>query len=165
MPIEVGDQVPSGIFDVMTADGPGKLNSDELFGGRKVVLFSLPGAFTPTCSKGHLPGFVRHADDIRASGVDEIACMAVNDVWVMGAWAKDQGVGDRILMLADGNATYSGALGLTFDGSAGGMGIRGQRFAMIVEDGTVTDIAIEAPRKFEVSSAEAILAKLGQGIS
>jgi len=158
--IQKGDRVPSGTFDIMTTDGPGKLKSDELFAGRKVVLFSLPGAFTPTCSKGHLPGFVRLADDIRREGVDEIACLAVNDVWVMNAWGKDQGVGDRILMLADGNATYSEALGLTFDGSAGGMGVRGQRFAMIVDDGIVTFLAIEAPRKFEVSSAEAILAAL-----
>ncbi len=160
MTIQVGDKLPTGSFDVMTADGPGTLTTDELFAGRRVVLFSLPGAFTPTCSKGHLPGFVRHADDIRGKGVDEIACLSVNDVWVMDAWARDQGVGDSIRMLADGNASYSGSLGLTFDGSAGGMGIRGQRFAMIVEDGTVEHLAIEVPRQFEVSSAEAILAEL-----
>lgn len=160
MVIQAGDKLPPGSFDVMTADGPGKLSSDELFAGRKVVLFSLPGAFTPTCSKGHLPGFVRHADEIREKGVDEIACLSVNDVWVMDAWARDQGVGDSIRMLADGNATYSRALGLTFNGSAGGMGVRGQRFAMIVEDGIVEHLAIEVPRQFEVSSAEAILAEL-----
>jgi len=157
MPIQPGERVPSGKFGIMTPDGPGSITSEELFDGRKVVLFSVPGAFTPTCSKAHLPGFVRHADDLRAKGVDVIACLSVNDTWVMDAWGKDQAVGDKVMMLADGNATFSDALGLTFDASAGGMGKRGQRFVMIVDDGTVTHIAVEAPRQFEVSSAEAVL--------
>jgi len=157
MAIKIGDQVPVGTFGVMSAEGPTSLSSEELFGGKKVVLFSLPGAFTPTCSKNHLPGYVRDADDIRARGVDTICCLSVNDTWVMDAWGKDQSVGDRVTMLADGNATYTDALGLSFDASAGGMGKRGQRFVMIVDDGTVTHIAVEEPRQFDVSSAEAVL--------
>ena len=157
MTIAVGDKVPAGEFGVMTPDGPGVMPAGELFDGQKVVLFSLPGAFTPTCSKAHLPGFVQYADDIRAKGVDTIACLSVNDTWVMDAWGKDQSVGDKVMMLADGNATYTEALGLAVDLSVGGMGKRGQRFVMIVDDGIVTHLAIEAPRQFEVSSAEAIL--------
>ena len=122
MPIKVGDKIPSMNLQHMTGSGPADISTEELFGGKKVVLFALPGAFTPTCSAKHVPGFVRYADDIKAKGVDTIACLSVNDVWVMDAWGKDQGVGDSIRMLADGNATYSEALGLTFDGSAGGMG-------------------------------------------
>ncbi|MGI9260857.1 MAG: peroxiredoxin [Woeseiaceae bacterium] len=157
MSIAVGDKVPAGDFGVMTPDGPGSLTSDELFGGKKVVVFSVPGAFTPTCSKAHLPGFVRLADEIRAKGVATIACLSVNDTWVMNAWGKDQSAGDSVTMLADGSATYTEALGLHLDLSAAGMGIRGQRFVMIVDDGTVTHLAVEAPRQFEVSSAEAVL--------
>lgn len=161
MPIQPGDPVPAGELGVMTPDGPGSISTEELFGGNKVVLFSLPGAFTPTCSKAHLPGFVAHADAIRDKGVDTIACLSVNDTWVMHAWGQDQSVGDNVMMLADGNATYTEALGLAVDLSAGGMGKRGQRFAMIVDDGIVTHLAIEEPREFEVSSAEAILKELG----
>ena len=138
MTINVGDKVPAGNLHVMTADGPGTISSEELFSGKKVVVFSLPGAFTPTCTKAHLPGFVVNADEIKGKGVDTIACMSVNDAWVMDAWGKTQNVDENILMLGDGNADYSGALGLTFDGSSFGMGTRGQRFAMIVDDGTVT---------------------------
>ncbi|MDH3440305.1 MAG: peroxiredoxin [Gammaproteobacteria bacterium] len=160
MQIQVGDQVPAGEFGVMTPDGPGSVSADEIFGGNKVVLFSVPGAFTPTCSKAHLPGFVAHADAIRGKGVDTIACLSVNDTWVMNAWGKDQSVGDSVMMLADGNGTYTEALGLSVDLSAGGMGKRGQRFVMIVDDGTVIHIAVEAPRQFDVSSAEAVLKAL-----
>ena len=157
MTIQSGEKMPSGEFSVMTDNGPKSLTTDELFAGKKVVLVSVPGAFTPTCSMNHLPGFVNHADAIRAKGVDTIACMAVNDVFVMSAWGKDQAVGDNVLMLADGNGDYARALGLELDGTGFGMGMRGQRFAIIVDDGTATYVAVEAPAQFEVSKAEAVL--------
>ncbi len=157
MSLTVGDRLPDGTFGIMTGDGPGTLTTDDLFAGKKVVLVSVPGAFTPTCSMSHLPGFVRHADEIRARGVDTIACMAVNDVFVMDAWGKDQGVGDKVLMLADGNGDYAKALGLDLDSRRFGMGLRGQRFALVVDDGVATHVAIEEPARFEVSKAEAIL--------
>lgn len=160
MTIEVGSTLPAGEFGVMTPDGPGTMTTEALFGGQKVVIFSVPGAFTPTCSKAHLPGFVRYADDLKAKGIDAIACLSVNDSWVMDAWGRDKGVGDQVMMLADGSATYTKALGLSLDLTAAGMGIRGQRFAMIVDDGIVNHLAIEAPREFAVSSAEAILEAL-----
>jgi peroxiredoxin len=157
MTIEAGERMPAGVFGVMTEKGPGSVTTDDLFAGKKVVLVSVPGAFTPTCSMSHLPGFVEHADAILAKGVDTIACMAVNDVFVMSAWGKDQNVGDKVLMLADGNGDYARALGLELDGSGFGMGMRGQRFAIIVDDGTATHVAVEAPAQFEISKAEAIL--------
>ncbi len=160
MTISVGDKVPSGTLVTMTADGPAPVTTDDLFGGKKVVLFALPGAFTPTCSAKHVPGFVAHADEIAAKGVDTIACLSVNDAFVMGAWGKDQGAGDKVMMLADGNAAFSSALGLTFDASGFGMGTRAQRFAMIVDDGTVTALNVEEPGAFEVSSAEYVLGQL-----
>jgi peroxiredoxin len=152
--------MPAGTFGIMTEAGPGAISTDELFKGKKVVLVSVPGAFTPTCSAKHLPGFVEHADDFLEKGVDTVACMAVNDVFVMRAWGKDQGAGDKVKMLADGNGEYARALGLQLDGTAFGMGMRGQRFAIIVDDGVAVHTAIEAPGKFEVSSAERVLAKL-----
>lgn len=157
MAIQSGDRMPSGVFGVMTEAGPGAMSTDELFNGKKVVLFSVPGAFTPTCSANHLPGFVEQAASIRAKGVDRIACMAVNDVFVMDAWGKDRGVGDDVVMLADGNGEYAKALGLELDASGFGMGQRGQRFALIVDDGVASHVAVEAPGQFEVSKAEAIL--------
>jgi len=160
MAIAVGDTMPSGKFGVMTESGPADLSTDELFGGKKVVLFSVPGAFTPTCSLKHLPGFFELADTIRDKGVDTIACMSVNDVFVMDAWGKDQGVGDKILMLADGSADYARALGLENDSSAWGMGIRSKRFAIIVDDGVATTVSVDEPGQFEVSSAQAILERL-----
>ena len=160
MAIEAGDKMPSGTFGVMTENGPGAMTSDELFAGKKVVLVSVPGAFTPTCSMNHLPGFVDNADEIYSKGVDTIACMAVNDVFVMDAWGKDRDVGDKVVMLADGNGDYSRALGLEMDASGFGMGQRGQRFAIVVEDGVASHVAVEAPGEFEVSKAEAILANL-----
>ncbi len=160
MAIQAGDKMPAGTFGIMTDAGPGAISTDELFDGKKVVLFSVPGAFTPTCSANHLPGFLEHADAIFDGGIDTIACMAVNDVFVMDAWGKDRGVGDRILMLADGNGEYSKALGLELDASGFGMGMRGQRFALILDDGTVTHVAVEEGGKLDVSSAEAILAAL-----
>jgi peroxiredoxin len=160
MSIQVGEKMPAGVFGVMTDDGPGAMSTDELYAGKKVVLVSVPGAFTPTCSAKHLPGFVEMADAIGAKGVDTIACMAVNDVFVMDAWGKDQGVGDKVVMLADGNGEYAAALGLEMDGTAFGMGKRGQRFAIVVDDGTATHVAVEAPGQFEVSKAESVLASI-----
>ena len=152
--------MPAGSFGLMTDSGPGAVTTDDLFGGKKVVLFSVPGAFTPTCSMNHLPGFIDHADEILGKGVDTIACMAVNDVFVMHAWGNDRNAGEKVSMLADGNGEYAKALGLEMDGTAFGMGMRGQRFAIIVDDGVASYVAVEEAGKFEVSSAEAVLAKL-----
>jgi len=160
MTIQAGEKMPEGIFGVMTDAGPGAVSTAELFAGKKVVLVSVPGAFTPTCSARHLPGFLQSAGALRDKGIDTIACMAVNDVHVMNAWGKDQGVGDDIMMLADGNGDYAEALGLVMDGTPFGMGKRGQRFAIVVDDGTVTHIAVEDPGQFEVSKAESILAAI-----
>ena len=160
MTIESGNKMPSGTLGIMTDAGPGAISTDELFAGKKVVLVSVPGAFTPTCSMNHLPGYVDHIEALKAKDVDTVACMAVNDVFVMDAWGKDRGVDDKVLMLADGNGEYAKALGLEMDASAFGMGMRGQRFAIVVEDGTATHVAVEAPGQFEVSKAEAVLAAL-----
>lgn len=159
MGIEVGDKVPASNFKVMTDDGPKDMSSDAVFAGKKVAFFAVPGAFTPGCSMTHLPGFVVSADDIKAKGVDTIACMAVNDAFVMGAWGKAQNA-EEILMLADGNGEFTAALGMDLDASGFGMGSRAKRFGMIVEDGTVTYLGVEAPGEIKVSSAEAILAQL-----
>lgn len=160
MSIQAGEKMPSGAFGVMTDAGPGGISTEDLFSGKKVVLVSVPGAFTPTCSMNHLPGFVDSADAILAKGADTIACMAVNDIFVMDAWGKDRGVGDKVMMLADGNGEYAQALGLELDASGFGMGTRGQRFALIVDDGVATHVAVEAAGQFEVSKAEAILEAL-----
>jgi len=160
MAIKVGDRIPAATLKVPTADGIKDQSTEQLFDGKKVVLFSVPGAFTPTCSMKHLPGFVQQAAAIRAKGVDTIVCLSVNDAFVMGAWGKDQNVGDKVVMVADGNGDFAKALGLDFDGSKFGMGQRSQRFALIAENGVVTHLAVEAPGKFEVSSAEAVLARL-----
>ncbi len=160
MTISAGQKMPSGAFGVMTEKGPGAISTDDLFAGKKVVLVSVPGAFTPTCSMNHLPGFVERAAEFRAKGIDTMACMAVNDVFVMDAWGKDRAVGDNVQMLADGNGEYARALGLELDGTGFGMGMRGQRFAIVVDDGVATHVAVEAPGEFEVSKAEAILAAL-----
>ena len=158
--IKVGDKIPSAKLTQMTKDGPRPITTDELFGGKKVVLFALPGAFTPTCSAKHVPGFVQHAEEIMAKGVDAIACVSVNDAFVMNAWGKDQNAGDKVLMLADGNAEFSEKVGLTVDMSGFGMGKRSQRYAMVVQDGVVKALNVEKPGAFEVSSAEAILTAL-----
>ena len=160
MAIKAGERMPEGKFRRMTKDGPKDMTTDELFKGKRVVLFSVPGAFTPTCDAKHLPGFVQLADQILAKGVDTIACMAVNDVFVMNAWGKAQGVGDKVLMLADGNGDYARALGLELDGRGFGMGMRGQRFAIIVKDGVATNVEVEAPGQFKVSAAEHVLGHL-----
>jgi glutaredoxin/glutathione-dependent peroxiredoxin len=160
MTIAVGDQAPAGRFKIATADGPGDLTSAELFDGKTVVLFAVPGAFTPTCDARHLPGYVEHADALRAKGADTIACMSVNDVFVMKAWGKASGVDGKVLMLADGNGDYAKALGLTLDASKFGMGQRAQRFAMVVKNGVVTQLHVEAPGDFKVSAADYVLARL-----
>jgi len=160
MTIKVGETIPSMKLMVATVDGPKEISTDEIFKGKKVVLFAVPGAFTPTCSAKHMPGFVQNADALRQKGVDTIACIAVNDVFVMGAWAKDQNSGDKIMMLADGAAQFTKALGLELDLNARGMGWRSQRYALVVDDGKVTQLNVEAPGGFEVSKAEAILASL-----
>jgi peroxiredoxin (alkyl hydroperoxide reductase subunit C) len=161
MTIQAGQKLPSARFKCVTAEGVKDMTTEELFGGKKVVLFALPGAFTPTCSAKHLPGYVEQADAILAKGADRIVCLSVNDSFVMGAWAKDRGVDlKKIIMLADGNAELTRALGLELDGSGFGMGLRAQRFAMIVEDGVVKKLNVEKPMKFEVSDAATILAAL-----
>lgn len=160
MTVKVGERMPEGSFGIMTKDGPGSISTRDLFSGKKVVLFAVPGAFTPTCSMSHLPGYVKHAAEFRARGVDTIACMSVNDTFVMDAWGKDRQVGDQVLMLADGNGTYTRALGLELDATGFGMGKRSQRFAIVVEDGIVKNLFIEAPREFKVSAAEHVLKSL-----
>jgi len=160
MAIAVGDKIPSAKLKTMTAEGPKDISTDDIFSGKKVVLFAVPGAFTPTCSAKHLPGFVEKAADIRGKGVDTIACLAVNDAFVMGAWGKAQNTGDKVLMLADGAAAFTKQLGLDLDLTGPGMGVRSKRYAMVVDNGTVKALQVEAPGAFEVSSADAILKAL-----
>jgi len=160
MTIKAGDKMPAGVLTTPGPEGPQKISTDQLFAGKKVVLFSVPGAFTPTCDARHLPGFIQHADDFKAKGVDTVACMAVNDVFVMKAWDKASAVDGKVLMLADGNAEYSKALGLELDATGFGMGIRGKRFAIIVENGVAKQVLVEAPGEFKVSSAEHVLSQL-----
>jgi peroxiredoxin len=160
MSIQVGDKIPSVNLKAVTPEGTRDVTSDEFFAGKKVVLFAVPGAFTPTCSAQHLPGFVEHAAAIKTKGVDVVACISVNDAFVMGAWAQDKNVGDSLVMLADGGAEFARAVGLEFDGSKFGLGIRSQRYALVANDGVVEQLAVEAPMKFEVSRAEAILGAL-----
>ena len=159
MTIEVGDKIPAGKFKIMGKDGPKDISTDDIFSGKKVVFFAVPGAFTPGCSMTHLPGYVVNADKIKAKGVDTIACMSVNDAFVMGAWGKDQNA-DEILMLADGNGEFTKAIGMELDASGFGMGARCKRFAMIVDDGKVTHLAVEPPGGIVVSAAEAIMEQL-----
>lgn len=153
--------MPEGTFATMGADGPGSITTAELFDGKKVVLFAVPGAFTPTCSLKHLPGFGEQAAAIRARGVDTVACMAVNDVFVMAAWGQSIVPDGSVLMLADGNADYARALGLDSDSSRFGMGIRSKRFSMIIDDGVVTRLNVDPPGQFGLSSADTILEQLG----
>jgi peroxiredoxin len=160
MAIAVGDKIPSAKLKTMTAEGPKDISTDDIFNGKKVVLFAVPGAFTPTCSAKHLPGFVEKAAEIKGKGVDTVACLAVNDAFVMGAWGKAQNTDGKVLMLADGAAAFTKQLGLELDLSGPGMGIRSKRYAMVVDNGTVKALQVEAPGAFEVSSAEAILKAL-----
>ena len=157
MVLKAGDKVPSAEFMTMGAEGVSKITTQELCGAGCTVIFAVPGAFTPTCSARHLPGFVQKAGELFAKGVDRIACVAVNDVFVMNAWGKDQKVGENVIMLADGNASFTKAMGLVMDGTSFGMGVRSQRYAMVVEDGVIQSIFVEAPGNFEVSSAEYVL--------
>jgi peroxiredoxin len=160
MTIKVGDKLPSVKLSHFTAEGPRPITPEELFAGKKAVLFALPGAFTPTCSAKHLPGFLAHYDALKAKGVDVIACISVNDAFVMNAWGKDQNVGDKVVMLADGNGDFAKAIDLTMDGTGFGMGLRSLRYAMVIEDNTVKVLNVESPGAFEVSSAEAVLKAL-----
>ena len=159
MTISTGDNIPAGTLKTMTAEGPQDITTDEIFAGKKVLMFAVPGAFTPGCSITHMPGYVVNADKIKAAGVDTIACMAVNDAFVMGAWGKDQNA-DEILMLADGMGEFTASLGLELDGSAFGLGTRSQRFALIAEDGVVTHLNVEEGPGVDVSSAETMMALL-----
>ena len=157
--VQEGDRLPDAKLHVMADGRPTAVSTSELFGGKKVVLFAVPGAFTPTCSEAHLPGYVVNADEIKAKGVDSIVCVAVNDAFVMDAWGKDRNA-DALVMAADGNSDFTKALGLEMDGTGFGLGLRSQRYAMVVDDGVVTKLAVEAPGAFEVSKAEAILETL-----
>jgi len=160
MTIKVGDKIPSATLTTFGPDGPRPISTDELFKGKTVALFAVPGAFTPTCSAKHLPSFKIHAGDLKAKGVDQIACVSVNDVFVMKAWGENQGVGDDILMLADGNGDFTKALGLELDGSRFGMGQRSQRYSLIAKDGVVTELNVESGGEYRVSSAEYMLEQL-----
>ena len=160
MTIKVGDRIPSMTLVKATADGPQPVQTDDYFAGRKVALFSVPGAFTPTCSARHLPGFVEKAEELQAKGVDEIACTAVNDAFVLAAWAKSAGAEGKVTMLADGNGDFARALGLTMDGSKFGLGERGSRWSAIVDDGVVEQLNVEEPGAFNVSSADYMMERL-----
>jgi len=160
MTIKAGDKIPSATLMEMQDGKPTPVSTDSFFAGKKVAVFALPGAFTPTCSAKHVPGFVANYDALKAKGVSEIACISVNDAFVMGAWGKDQGTGDKVTMLADGSAAFAKALGLEMDITARGMGVRSQRYALVAQDGKVTHLGVEAPGGFEASKAETILAAL-----
>ena len=158
--IKVGDKIPSATLMQMKDGGPKPVSTDQLFAGKKVAVFALPGAFTPTCSAKHLPGFIQNSDALKAKGIDAIACVSVNDAFVMGAWGEQQKAGDKVMMLADGNGDFTRALGLELDATKFGMGKRSQRFSMVVDDGVVTQLNVEQPGAFEVSSADHMMALL-----
>ena len=160
MTIKVGDKIPSVTLMEMQDGKPAAVKTDDFFKGRRVALFALPGAFTPTCSAKHVPGFVSNHDALKARGVDAIACVSVNDAFVMGAWGKDQNAGGKVHMLADGNGEFTQAVGLVMDATKFGMGKRSQRYSMIVDDGVVKSLNVEEPGAFEVSSAEHMLGQL-----
>ena len=159
MAIRIGEAMPAGTFSRMTESGPAPVTTAELFDGKRVALFAVPGAFTPTCSKQHLPGFVANADALKAKGIDTVACMAINDAFVMGAWGEGQNVGEKVMMLADGNGDYTKALGLELDLSEHGLGLRSARFSMIVDDGTVTALNIDEGGALEISDADTLLSQ------
>lgn len=160
MTIKSGEKLPQASFMTFGEEGPAPKTTDEIFGGKRVALFAVPGAFTPTCSAKHLPGFVGKADELKAAGIDTIACTSVNDVFVMGAWGEQQEVGENVEMLADGNGDFAKDIGLTMDGTGFGMGLRSQRYAMVVKDGVVEHLFVEGPGEFKVSSAEHMLEAL-----
>ena len=161
MTIKVGDKIPSATLRYLSPEGPKEITTDELFGGKKVALFAVPGAFTPACSQRHLPGFVERAADLKAKGIDTIACVAVNDTFVMDAWGKAQNVGDKVMMLADGSGDFARAVGLELDARGRGLGMRSQRYSMLVDNGVVKSLNVEAqPGQVEASSADAMLKAL-----
>ena len=160
MTISVGDKIPSVTLHIMKDSGPEAITTDDIFGGKKVALFGLPGAFTPTCSAKHVPGFVANADALTDKGIEKIVCASVNDAFVMGAWGKDQGAGDKVMMVADGSADLTRATGLELDLTGRGFGMRCQRFSMVVNDGTVESLNLESDGGYEVTSAEHMLADL-----
>lgn len=160
MTIKAGDKLPQATLAKLTADGPEKIDSTEFFKGRTVALFAVPGAFTPTCSNQHLPGYINQADALKANGVDEVACISVNDPFVMGAWGKDQKADGKVTMLADGNGDFAKAIGLTLDGSGFGLGTRSQRYSMLVKDGVVEKLNVEEGTALDVSSAEKLLEQI-----
>ena len=160
MTIKIGDKIPSAILMEMKGGAPQPVKTDDLFAGKKVAVFALPGAFTPTCSAKHLPGFVQHAGDLMAKGIDEIACVSVNDAFVMGAWGEQQGAAGKVHMLADGNGDFTRALGLEMDATKFGMGKRSQRYSLVADNGVVTQLNIEEPGAFAVSSADHMLKQL-----
>ena len=160
MTIKVGDKLPEANLTIATAEGPQATSTSEIFSGKRVALFALPGAFTPTCSAKHVPGFKAHADELKGKGIDLIACLSVNDAFVMKAWAKDQGVDGEMIMIADGNGDFTKAVGLELDGSKFGMGLRSQRYSLIAKDGVVEQINVEQGGEFKVSSAEYLLEHL-----
>lgn len=160
MTIKIGDTLPSGKFKTMGEAGPQEITTSQVFDGKRVLLFSVPGAFTPTCNAKHLPGYIAQADELKKHGIDTIACVAVNDVFVMGAWGKSAGADGKVLMLADGSGDYARALGLELDLTAAGMGVRGKRFALVAKNGVVEQLHIEAPGEFKVSAADAVLCQL-----
>ena len=161
MTIKIGDRLPNATFGTPTPDGPKPVSTDDVFKGKTVALFAVPGAFTPTCSARHLPGFRDHLEDLKAKGIDTVACVSVNDAFVMGAWAKSQEIdGQEIIMLADGNGDFTRAIGLTLDGSGFGMGERSQRYSMLIKDGVVEQLNVEGGGEFRVSSAEHLLTQL-----
>ncbi|HUA54132.1 MAG TPA: peroxiredoxin [Candidatus Sulfotelmatobacter sp.] len=160
MSVKVGDKVPSAKMKQMSAEGPKDVSTDDFFKGKKVALFAVPGAFTPTCSAKHLPGFVEKAAELKKKGIDTIACVSVNDAFVMDAWGKAQNVGDKVVMLGDGNGEFTRAMGLELDGTPNGLGKRSQRYAMVVDNGVIKQLFVEQPRAFEVSSADHMLKNL-----
>jgi len=160
MTIGVGDKIPSVTLYRMTGEGPGAITTDEIFKGKKVAMFGVPGAFTPTCSAKHLPGFIAKAGDLKAKGIDQIVCLSVNDAFVMGAWGKDQNAGDKVMLVGDGSADFTKAAGLELDLGPRGLGLRCQRFAMVVDNGVVKSIEIDAAGTFEKTSAESVLSRL-----
>ncbi|MDP1682234.1 MAG: peroxiredoxin [Burkholderiales bacterium] len=160
MTIKIGDKLPNGTLYEMSEEGPKPVAVADLVKGKRVVIFGLPGAYTPTCSALHVPGYVAQADQLKARGIDQIVCLSVNDAFVMGAWGKDQKVGDKVRMLGDGSAAFTKALGLELDLTERGMGMRCQRFSMLLDDGVVKSLSIEAPGKFEVSDAQTMLTSL-----
>jgi len=160
MTIKAGDKLPSATLKTMTADGPKDVTTDALFAGKKAILFAVPGAFTPGCSMKHVPGFVRHYDDLKAKGIELIACVSVNDAFVMGAWEKDQKAEGKVMMLADGNGDFAKAMGLTMDGTGYGLGLRSQRYAVLLDNGVIKQLNVETAPGVDASSAETMLSLL-----